>query len=64
MIDKTGVGVGLVEAGMSILAVTAHLQMTVIRDKGSGSTLDKTQAHETKFNRNNTLPADIRAFFN
>ena len=46
MIDKTGVDVGLVEAGMSILAVTAHLQM--IRDKGSSSTLDKTQAHETK----------------
>ena len=37
MIDKTGLGIGLVEAGMSILAVTAHLQMIVIRDKGSGS---------------------------
>ena len=33
MIDKTGLGIGLVEAGMSILAVTAHLQMIVIRDK-------------------------------
>ena len=29
MIDKTGVG--LVKAGMSILAATAHLQMIVIR---------------------------------
>lgn len=50
---KTGrdvglVKAGLVEVGMSILAVTAHLQMIVIRDKGPGSTLDKTQVHETK----------------
>ena len=38
MVDKTGMGV---------LAVTAHLQMTVIRDR-EGSTLDKTQAHEAQ----------------
>ena len=41
MIDKkTGMGVGsveagLVEAGTSILAVTAHLQMIVIRERES-----------------------------
>ena len=32
---KTGMGVGLVEAGLSILAVAVHLQMIVIRKRGS-----------------------------
>ena len=32
---KTGMGVGLVEAGLSILAVAEHLQMVVIRERGS-----------------------------
>ena len=54
MIDKrTGRDVGLVEAGlvevgMSVLAVIAHLQLIVIRDRGPSSTIDKTQAHETQ----------------
>ena len=36
MVDRnTGRGGGLVKAGMGVLAVTAQLQMTVIRDKQS-----------------------------
>ena len=56
MIDKTGLGNGLVEAGLSILAVTAHLQMIVIRDKR------RIRLHFRQDNRNNRMPVDIGAF--
>ena len=45
MIDKkTGMAVDLVGTGTSILAVTAHLHMIVIRDREApGYTSDKNQ---------------------
>ena len=52
---KTGrdvglVGAGVVEVGMGVLAVIAHLQMIVTREiqEASASNLDKIQAHETQ----------------